>query len=66
MLRFSGLTTLGTQAAVEDACRPESAAELVHAASFSKGEIHPFEAVLEVTLSGGVPIQTKLLSVHVH
>ena len=66
MLRFSGLTTLGTQAAVEYACRPESVAELVHAASFPKGEIHPFEAVLEVTLSGGVPIQTKLLSVHVH
>jgi hypothetical protein len=66
MFVFSGLTTLGTQAAVEYACSPERVAELAHAASLSKGEIHPFEAVLEMTLSGGVPLQTKVLSVHVH
>ena len=66
MFEFSGLTTLGTQAAVEYACQPEGAGELVHAASSPSGEMHSFEAVLEMTLSGGVALQTKLLSVHVH
>lgn len=65
LLIFSGLTTLGTQAAVEFACRPESAALLQNAVT--KGEtVHPFEALLEVTLSGGVPLQSKLISVRVH
>ncbi|WP_263367822.1 hypothetical protein [Edaphobacter bradus] len=63
---FSGLTTFGTQAAVEYASRPESVAELVHAASLANGKIHPFEAVLEITISSGVPLQTKLVSVHLH
>lgn len=65
MLIFSGLTTLGTQAAVEFACRPESAAQLQNAIG-SNGETHPFEALLEVTLSGGVPLQAKIVSIRVH
>lgn len=65
LLIFSGLTTLGTEAAVEFACRPESAALLQNAVT--KGStVHPFEALLEVTLSGGVPLQAKLVSVRVH
>jgi hypothetical protein len=65
-LIFSGLTTLGTQAAVEFACRKDSAAELLKAVSNPKGEMRPFEALLEVTLEGGVPLQSKLISVRVH
>ncbi len=64
-LIFSGLTTLGTQAAVEFTCRKDSAAELLKAVSGPKGEIRPFEALLEVTLEGGVPLQSKLISVRV-
>jgi hypothetical protein len=65
-LIFSGLTTLGTQAAVEYACRKESLGELLRTVSSSSGEVKPFEALLAVTLEGGVPLQSKLVSVRVH
>ena len=65
-LMFSGLTTLGTQAAVEYASRKESLAELLKLVSLPTGEIRPFEALLAVTLEGGVPLQSKLVSIRVH
>jgi hypothetical protein len=65
ILVFSGLTTLGTEAAVEFACRPASAA-LLQRVLGSDPDVHPFEALLEVTVSGGVPLQTKLVSLRVH
>ena len=65
-LIFSGLTTLGTQAAVEFTCRKDSATELLKEVSNPKGDMRPFEALLEVTLEGGVPLQSKLISVRVH
>ncbi len=65
-LIFSGLTTLGTQAAVEFTCRKDSVVELLKATSTPKGEVRPFEALLEVTLEGGVPLQSKLISMRVH
>ena len=61
ILIFSGLTTFGTQAAVEYVCRPETAAELLKKITNSKGEIRPFEAVLETTINGGVPLETRLV-----
>jgi len=65
-LMFSGLTTLGTQAAVEYGSRKESLAELLKLVSSPGGEIKPFEALLAVTLEGGVPLQSKLVSIRVH
>lgn len=65
-LMFSGLTTLGTQAAVEFAAHKDTLGELLKAVSTSNGEVRPFEALLAVTLEGGVPLQSKLISVHVH
>jgi hypothetical protein len=65
-LMFSGLTTLGTQAAVEYASRKESLAELLKLVSSPTGEMRPFEALLAVTLEGGVPLQSKLVSIRVH
>ena len=65
-LMFSGLTTLGTQAAVEYGSRKESLAELLKLVSSPTGEIKPFEALLAVTLEGGVPLQSKLVSIRVH
>jgi hypothetical protein len=65
ILVFSGLTTLGTEAAVEFACRPASAAILQHAIG-SGTDPHLFEALLEVSISGGVPLQTRLVSIRVH
>lgn len=66
ILVFSGLTTFGTQAAVEFACRRETAEQLLAAASGPNGEIRPFEAVLETAIGGGVPMQTRLIAIHPH
>jgi hypothetical protein len=66
MMLLSGLTTLGTQAAVEYACRPDTASELLRAATDAKHEVRPFEALLETTLAGGVPLQTRLVTIRVH
>jgi hypothetical protein len=66
MLVFSGLTTFGTQAAVDYVCRQESTAELLKQITEPKGEIRPFEAVLETTIGGGVPLQTRLVTIRVH
>jgi hypothetical protein len=65
MFVFSGLTTLGTQAAVEYASTPSSVAELVRQVSPDK-KVHNFEALLEVSIRGGVPLQPRLLTVRVH
>jgi hypothetical protein len=65
-LMFSGLTTLGTQAAVEYGSRKENLAELLKLVTSPAGEIKPFEALLAVTLEGGVPLQSKLVSIRVH
>jgi len=65
-LMFSGLTTLGTQAAVEYASRKDGVSELLKLVSSPSGEIKPFEALLAVTLEGGVPLQSKLVSIRVH
>ena len=65
MFVFSGLTTLGTQAAVEYAYNPETAIELLRHATIG-GKVHNFEALLEVSINGGVPLQPKLLSIRVH
>jgi hypothetical protein len=65
MFVFSGLTTLGTQAAVEYALAPDTAAELMRQVSFGQ-KIHNFEALLEVNIRGGVPLQPQLVSIRVH
>lgn len=64
ILIFSGLNTFGTQAAVEFVCRPETVAELLRQVAGPKGEIRPFEALIETTITGGVPVQAKLVTVH--
>jgi hypothetical protein len=65
MFVFSGLTTLGTQAAVEYALEPSTAVELMRQVRSGK-EIHNFEALLEVNIRGGVPLQPQLVSIRVH
>jgi hypothetical protein len=65
-LVFSGLMTFGTQAAVEFACRPEGLEQLVHAAADPGGTFRPFEAVIETTLGGDVPLRSRLVAIHVH
>ena len=52
MLVFSGLTTFGTQAAVDYVCHPDSTADLLRQITGPKGEVHLFEALLETTIGG--------------
>ncbi len=66
ILVFSGLMTLGTQAAVEFACRPESLEQLLRSATSPGGTIRPFEAVIETAIGGDVPLQSRLVAIHVH
>ena len=61
ILIFSGLTTIGTQMAVEYACVPENIAALSKLAGVDNGEIRPFEAVLHVDVRAGVGVKAQLL-----
>ena len=63
---LSGLTTMGTEAAVEFACRKENVADLLKVIGYTSGEVRPFEAVLEVTIGGGVPLQSKIVLFRAH
>jgi len=65
VLLFSGLTTFGTQAAVEFLCRPDSVAEILKQVIGPKGEIRPFEAVVQTTVGGGVALETHLVTLRV-
>ena len=60
---LAGTTTFGTQGAVEYVCRPNSVEELLLRLSVSKsGELNPFEALLRVKITRGVPVQTELVT----
>lgn len=61
---LSGLTTIGTAAAVEYACRPQNAAKLLELSGSSNGAINPFEALLRVSISKGVGVGAQLLFLH--
>jgi hypothetical protein len=65
VLLFSGLTTFGTQAAVEFLCRPDSVAEILKQVTGPKGEIRPFEAVVQTTVGGGVALETHLVTLRI-
>ena len=64
-LILAGLTTLGTQAAVEFVCRPRRVEDLLAALGTQpNGPIHTFEALLRVKVSGGVPVLSEIVAVH--
>jgi hypothetical protein len=65
-LLFSGSGTLGTQAALEFTCHPDSLDQLLRAVSGPGGSVRPFEAVIETTLGGEVPIQSRIVALRVH
>ena len=67
ILILAGITTFGTQAAVEFVCRPKKIEELLTLAAGSpSGTLRPFEAVIHVQISGGVPVRTELVALHKH
>lgn len=63
VLIAAGITTFGTQGAVEYICRPDSLSELLLRLSVSDtGELKPFEALLHVKITKGVPVEAELVS----
>ena len=63
VLILAGTTTIGTQAAAEFVCRPESLEQLLLRLSVSEsGEMKPFEALLHVKVARGVPIESELIA----
>jgi hypothetical protein len=63
VLILAGTTTIGTQAAAEYVCREDSLSELLQRLKVSKpGELKPFEALLWVKITHGVPVRTDLVS----
>lgn len=62
---LAGISTLGTQAAVEFVCRPDTVQLLLSKlAEHSSDEARGFEAVLKVHINGGVPVDSKLVAFH--
>jgi hypothetical protein len=70
VLILAGITTFGTQAAVEYVCRAPRLDELISRLEkldpSARRRVPPFEALLRVKVSGGVPVQSDLLSLHAH
>lgn len=63
VLILAGTTTLGTQAAVEYVCRQSSIQELLLRLPVSQaGELKPFEAVIRVKVTRGVPVGSELVA----
>ena len=64
---LAGITTFGTEAAVEYVCRENSLQNLLSQLKKSKtGELEPFEAVIHVMVKRGVPVQEDLVAVRQH
>jgi hypothetical protein len=59
---LAGTTTIGTQAAVEYVCEKDSVQELLRNLAPRGGEIKPFEAVLRVKVTRGVPVGIQLVA----
>jgi hypothetical protein len=60
---LAGTTTIGTQAAVEYICRPQSLQDLLQRLGVSQpSDLKPFEAVLRVKVARGVPVAMELVT----
>jgi len=64
VMTLAGITTIGTQAAVEYVCSRSSVEQLLKRVRRVGAEVMPFEAVIRVSVSRGVPVSSELLSVH--
>jgi hypothetical protein len=63
VLILAGNTTMGTQAAVEFVCRQNSVEELLlRLPVFENGQLKPFEAVIRVKVTRGVPVGSELIA----
>ncbi len=64
LMILAGTTTIGTQAAVEYVSRVKNVEELVSRVGIKDGSIRPFEAVIKVKVTGGVPVSSELAALH--
>ncbi len=65
VMLLAGLTTIGTQAAVEYVSRSNTAEDLVkRIGGPASGKIAPFECVVRVKVVQGVPVQAELVALH--
>jgi hypothetical protein len=64
VMTLAGVTTMGTQAAVEYVCSPTNVEQLLKTARNGRGEVLPFEAVIRVGVSRGVPVSSQLVAAH--
>jgi hypothetical protein len=65
-LILAGTTTIGTQAAVEYVCRDNYLSELLTKMKASRpSELKPFEAVIQVKVAKGVPVESSLVALRV-
>ena len=63
VLILAGTTTIGTQAAVEYVCQQNSLEDLLPRLQVSAaGELKPFEAVLRVKVTRGVPVESSIVA----
>jgi len=63
MLVLAGTTTIGTEAAVEYVCRENTLEDLLSRLVVPTGSgPKPFEAVIHVTVTGGVPVQSQIVA----
>ena len=60
---LAGTTTIGTEAAVEYVCAKDSVEELLKNLQVRGGEVKPFEALLRVKVTRGVPVGVQLAAV---
>jgi hypothetical protein len=65
VMLLAGITTIGTQAAVEYVSRPNTAEDLLkRIGGPATGKIAPFESVVRVKVTHGVPVQTDVVALH--
>jgi hypothetical protein len=61
---LAGTTTIGTEAAVEYVCSNDSVEGLLRSLAVTSGTpVQPFEALLRVKVTRGVPVETQLVAV---
>jgi hypothetical protein len=65
-LILAGTTTIGTQAAVEFVSKENYVAELLNKMKVTQpGKLKPFEAVIQVKVTRGVPVESSVVALRV-
>jgi hypothetical protein len=64
VMTLAGITTIGTQAAVEYVCSSTAVEQLLKKVRRTGTEVPPFEALIRVSVSHGVPVSSQLVAVN--